>query len=88
MAAVETAKDLASNGHAVDNKLEELRSKMAAADGGKGVHAYIIPNEDPHMVCKLANSLMTLIRDLCMLLLQAKGGSCLSPSRVLLSWAC
>lgn len=22
---------------------------MAAADGGKGVHAYMVPTEDPHM---------------------------------------
>lgn len=33
-----------------DPKLAALREAMAAADGGAGVHAYIIPSEDPHMV--------------------------------------
>lgn len=33
-----------------DAKVEQLRRLMAAADGGKGVQAYIIPSEDPHMV--------------------------------------
>ena len=33
-----------------DAKVEQLRKLMAAADGGKGVQAYIIPSEDPHMV--------------------------------------
>ena len=31
-------------------KVDQLRRLMAAADGGKGVQAYIIPSEDPHMV--------------------------------------
>lgn len=31
-------------------KVEQLRKLMAAANGGKGVQAYIIPSEDPHMV--------------------------------------
>lgn len=31
-------------------KVEELRKLMAAADGGRGVQAYIIPSEDTHMV--------------------------------------
>ena len=35
---------------AVDPKLEALRHHMAAAEGGAGVDAYIIPSEDPHMV--------------------------------------
>ncbi|KAL3145608.1 hypothetical protein ABBQ32_003156 [Trebouxia sp. C0010 RCD-2024] len=30
-------------------KVEELRKLMAAADGGRGVQAYIIPSEDTHM---------------------------------------
>lgn len=40
----------ATNGGAAgDPKLAALREKMAAADGGAGVAAYIIPSEDPHM---------------------------------------
>ena len=31
-------------------KVNRLRQLMAAADGGRGVQAYIIPSEDPHMV--------------------------------------
>lgn len=33
-----------------DLKVEALREQMRAADGGRGVDAYIIPSEDPHMV--------------------------------------
>ena len=33
-----------------DSRLVALRQAMAAADGGAGVDAYIIPSEDPHMV--------------------------------------
>ncbi len=33
-----------------DPKLAALREAMAAANGGSGVHAYIVPSEDPHMV--------------------------------------
>jgi hypothetical protein len=32
-----------------DAKLARLRQLMVAADGGKGVAAYIVPTEDPHM---------------------------------------
>lgn len=32
-------------------KLVKLREQMAAADGGAGVDAFIVPSEDPHMVC-------------------------------------
>ncbi|KAI8470117.1 MAG: hypothetical protein J3K34DRAFT_459008 [Monoraphidium minutum] len=39
----------ASNGGAGDTRVARLREAMAAADGGKGVQAYIIPSEDPHM---------------------------------------
>lgn len=35
---------------AVDERLQKLRKEMASADGGRGVDAYIIPTEDPHMV--------------------------------------
>jgi Xaa-Pro aminopeptidase len=40
-----------SNGAAAarDSKLVKLRAAMSKADGGKGVTAYIIPTEDPHM---------------------------------------
>ena len=34
----------------VSHKVEQLRKEMAKADHGKGVQAYIIPTEDPHMV--------------------------------------
>lgn len=37
-----------SNG-TVDPRLVRLREAMGKADGGKGVSAYIIPTEDPHM---------------------------------------
>jgi hypothetical protein len=41
---------MASNGDApAEPALTKLRQLMAAADGGKGVAAYIIPSEDPHM---------------------------------------
>lgn len=33
----------------VDPRLVRLRAAMAAADGGKGVSAYLVPTEDPHM---------------------------------------
>lgn len=42
--------DVASSPAQGDAKVEQLRKLMAAADGGKGVQAYIIPSEDPHMV--------------------------------------
>lgn len=35
---------------AVDPKLAALREAMAQADGGRGISAFIIPSEDPHMV--------------------------------------
>eukprot|EP00879_Flechtneria_rotunda_P015989 GHRR01016722.1.p1 GENE.GHRR01016722.1~~GHRR01016722.1.p1 ORF type:complete len:698 (+),score=235.84 GHRR01016722.1:303-2396(+) len=34
---------------AADPRLTKLRELMAKADGGKGVAAYIVPTEDPHM---------------------------------------
>lgn len=43
--------DQAATGQQVSHKVELLRNEMAKADDGKGVHAYIIPTEDPHMVC-------------------------------------
>eukprot|EP00884_Botryococcus_braunii_P009047 jgi/Botrbrau1/18143/Bobra.53_1s0015.2 len=42
-----------SNGNGVaaakDERVEALREQMRLADGGRGVDAYIIPSEDPHM---------------------------------------
>eukprot|EP00195_Chlamydomonas_chlamydogama_P009509 CAMPEP_0202892282 /NCGR_PEP_ID=MMETSP1392-20130828/2027_1 /ASSEMBLY_ACC=CAM_ASM_000868 /TAXON_ID=225041 /ORGANISM="Chlamydomonas chlamydogama, Strain SAG 11-48b" /LENGTH=683 /DNA_ID=CAMNT_0049576179 /DNA_START=304 /DNA_END=2355 /DNA_ORIENTATION=- len=32
-----------------DERLSALRAAMSHADGGQGVHAYIVPTEDPHM---------------------------------------
>ena len=43
---------MASNGASAnggDPRLAKLRELMAKADGGKGVAAYIVPTEDPHM---------------------------------------
>ncbi|KAK9805604.1 hypothetical protein WJX72_007339 [[Myrmecia] bisecta] len=34
---------------AADERVAALRREMAEADDGAGVHAYIIPSEDPHM---------------------------------------
>ena len=34
----------------VDERLALLRAAMKKADGGKGVEAFIVPTEDPHMV--------------------------------------
>jgi len=31
--------------------LEDLRVEMKTVDGGQGVDAFIVPSEDPHMVC-------------------------------------
>ena len=33
-----------------DERLSEFRKLLSKADKGKGVDAYIIPTEDPHMV--------------------------------------
>ncbi len=33
-----------------DPKVASMRAAMAAADGGRGVQAFIVPSEDPHMV--------------------------------------
>lgn len=41
-----------STGKQISHKVELLRQEMAKADHGKGVQAYIIPTEDPHMVMK------------------------------------
>jgi hypothetical protein len=40
----------ANGSAATDPKLTALREAMSAANGGQGVHAYIVPSEDPHMV--------------------------------------
>jgi Xaa-Pro aminopeptidase len=39
----------ANGSAATDPKLTALREAMSAANGGQGVHAYIVPSEDPHM---------------------------------------
>lgn len=49
-----TSSEVNGNGAATagkDLKLEALRQLMREADGGRGVDAYIVPTEDPHMVC-------------------------------------
>ena len=51
MQVVEDSKAVSAPDQGADYKVDQLRKEMAAADGGKGVHAYIIPSEDPHMVC-------------------------------------
>ena len=45
-----TAMAGANGSAATDPKLTALREAMSAANGGQGVHAYIVPSEDPHMV--------------------------------------
>ena len=35
---------------AADPKLAALREALLQADGGRGVQAFIVPSEDPHMV--------------------------------------
>lgn len=32
-----------------DPRLAQTRQQLAAADGGKGVAAFIVPTDDPHM---------------------------------------
>lgn len=49
MQVVEDSKAVSAPDQGADYKVDQLRKEMAAADGGKGVHAYIIPSEDPHM---------------------------------------
>ena len=41
--------DAAAQAAPVDERLAAVRRAMAAVDGGKGVHAFIVPTEDPHM---------------------------------------
>lgn len=48
-AATAAAAAAPSNGSTADPRLVKLREAMSKADGGKGVSAYIIPTEDPHM---------------------------------------
>ena len=57
--------DKAGAGTQVSHKVELLRQEMAKADHGKGVQAYIIPTEDPHMVriCRLCIVLLPLYLD-------------------------
>lgn len=42
--------DAEGSGQTANPMVDHLRKEMAAADGGRGVSAYIIPTEDPHMV--------------------------------------
>lgn len=50
MQVVGDATIVSAPGKTADYNVEQLRKEMAAADGGRGVSAYIIPSEDPHMV--------------------------------------
>ncbi len=50
MQVVGNATEVSAPGKIANYKVEQLRKEMAAADGGRGVSAYIIPSEDPHMV--------------------------------------
>ena len=43
-----------------DERLAEFRNLLAKADKGKGVDAYIIPTEDPHMVQQFQSRLAYL----------------------------
>ncbi|KAL0020575.1 hypothetical protein WJX77_005157 [Trebouxia sp. C0004] len=49
MQVVGVATDVSAPGKIANYKVEQLRKEMAAADDGRGVSAYIIPTEDPHM---------------------------------------
>ncbi|KAA6418050.1 MAG: putative Xaa-Pro aminopeptidase P-like [Trebouxia sp. A1-2] len=49
MQAVGDPTEVSAPGKIANDKVEQLRKEMAVADGGKGVSAYIIPTEDPHM---------------------------------------
>lgn len=51
-AAAAAADAPASPPRAVDEKLVKIRELMAKADGGRGVQAFIVPSEDPHMVSR------------------------------------
>jgi hypothetical protein len=48
--------EAAADGAGGDARLAGLRAEMAKAAGGKGVDAYIVPSEDPHMVSCLSIS--------------------------------
>jgi len=41
----------AASAVAVDAKLQSMRTIMKNLENGKGVDAFIVPSEDPHMVC-------------------------------------
>jgi hypothetical protein len=41
----------AASAVAADPKLESMRAIMKNLENGKGVDAFIVPSEDPHMVC-------------------------------------
>ena len=52
-----------------DERLSEFRKLLAKADKGKGVDAYIIPTEDPHMVysstCSFDQGDLLKLKDMC-----------------------
>ena len=50
MQVVGDATNVSAPGKIANYIVEQLRKEMAAADGGRGISAYIIPTEDPHMV--------------------------------------
>jgi len=50
MQVVGDGTEVSAPGKIANYNVEQLRKEMAAADGGRGVSAYIIPSEDPHMV--------------------------------------
>ena len=50
MQVVGNGTEVSAPGKIANYNVEQLRKEMAAADGGRGVSAYIIPSEDPHMV--------------------------------------
>lgn len=48
-AQVASTAEMATTDAAASDLLSALRQEMLKADNGKGVHAYIVPSEDPHM---------------------------------------
>lgn len=73
-----------------DAKLAALRELMRKADGGKGVDAYIIPTEDPHMASPPPATYSRIMWTLLRRYLQACVQQCrsLSPPKVLSSPHC
>ena len=80
-AQVATAEpDMVASNQSSDERLAKFRELLAKADKGKGVDAYIIPTEDPHMVlqnCPVAQTCIQHLDKTCKTAIQT---CCLSES--------